>query len=71
MSIYTEFDKDIERYLTSKLPDLPVHTAMEIGEYIGNRTRTLVYDHMEIERKERTRQVRYRDAFDSKRASDA
>lgn len=42
MSIYDTFCTDIERYLTSKLPDLPVSTQMEIGEYISNRVNRLV-----------------------------
>lgn len=41
-TIYDKFCEDIERYLASKLPDLPKDTAMEIGEYISARTNRLV-----------------------------
>ena len=41
-SIYDKFCEDIERYLNSKLPDLPQSTQMEIGEYISGRTNRLV-----------------------------
>lgn len=35
--VYTEFAKDIEKYLISKLPALPEHTAQEIGAHISNK----------------------------------
>lgn len=44
MSIYDEFNADIERYLNSKLPELPTSTQMEIGEYISCRVNRLVMD---------------------------
>lgn len=44
MNIYDQFSADLERYLTSKLPELPVSTQMEISEYISNRVSRLVND---------------------------
>ena len=44
--VYTEFAKDIEKYLNSKLPEMPVHTAQEIGSHIGNKVAILVSDMM-------------------------
>ena len=44
MSLQTEFLNDIERYLNSKLPELPEYIAMEIGAYIGNRVGIFVSD---------------------------
>ena len=44
MSIYDEFNADIERYLNSKLPELPQSTQMEIGEYISGRVGRLVVE---------------------------
>lgn len=43
-NMYQEYAKDIMRYLASKLPDVPPHTAMEIGEYVSARTSNLVSD---------------------------
>ena len=42
--IFQEYARDIMRYLSSKLPDIPPHTAMEIGEYVSARTSNLVTD---------------------------
>ncbi len=42
MSIYDKFCEDIEKYLNSKLPELPQSTQMEIGEYISNRVGRLI-----------------------------
>ena len=44
MSIYDKFCEDIEKYLDSKLPDMPTATQMEIGEYISNRVHRLVQE---------------------------
>lgn len=44
MNIYDRFSADVERYLTSKLPELPASTQMEISEYISNRISRLVND---------------------------
>lgn len=42
--VFINYTKDLEKYLISKLPDVPVHTLMEIAEYIGNKTATLSID---------------------------
>lgn len=42
--VYTEFAKDIEKYLVSKLPEIPEHTAKEIGAYISNKMMICVND---------------------------
>ena len=44
--IYTEFAKDIEKYLIGKLPEMPEHTAQEIGSHISNKVVILVSDMM-------------------------
>lgn len=44
MSLFDKFCADIEKYLNSKLPDLPQSTQMEIGEYISSRVQRLVQD---------------------------
>ena len=44
MNIYDRFCADVERYLTSKLPELPASTQMEISEYISNRISRLIND---------------------------
>lgn len=41
---FQNYAKDVEKYLTSKLPDIPLHVMMEIGEYISNKTANLVQD---------------------------
>lgn len=40
--IFVDYARDVGKYLTSKLPDVPEHVAMEISEYISNRTNNLV-----------------------------
>lgn len=42
--VYTEFSKDIEKYLQDKLPDIPSSTVQEIGAHIGNKVIILVFD---------------------------
>ena len=42
--IYTEFAKDIEKYLIGKLPEMPEHTAQEIGAHISNKLMICVND---------------------------
>lgn len=42
--IFTDFDKDINRYLNSKLVGVPPHEAQEISAYISNRVNILVVD---------------------------
>lgn len=42
--IYTEFAKDIEKYLIGKLPEMPEHTAQEIGAHISNKMMICVND---------------------------
>ena len=42
--VFINYTKDLETYLTSKLPDVPIHTLMEIAEYIGNKTAVLSID---------------------------
>lgn len=44
MSIYDQFNADITRYLSSKLPEMPESTQMEIGEYICGRVNRLVIE---------------------------
>ena len=41
---FQNYAKDVERYLASKLPDIPLHVMMEIGEYISNKTANLASD---------------------------
>lgn len=43
---YTEFSKDIEKYLVDKLPNVDPATAAEIGVYLSNRTSILIQDMM-------------------------
>lgn len=43
---YTEFSKDIEKYLVDKLPDVDTATAAEIGVYLSSRTSILIQDMM-------------------------
>lgn len=40
--LFTDYSRDVGQYLTSKLPDVPEHVAMEISEYIANKTNNLV-----------------------------
>ena len=42
--IYTKHAEEIGKYLESKLPDVPPHTAQEIAAYIGQKTHILVVD---------------------------
>lgn len=41
-----EYSADLEKYLNSKLPDLPEHTAMEISEYITYKTNNFMADYI-------------------------
>ena len=41
---FQNYAKDVEKYLPSKLPDIPLHVMMEIGEYISNKTANLIQD---------------------------
>lgn len=43
---FTEFSKDIEKYLVDKLPNVDPATAAEIGVYLSNRTSILIQDMM-------------------------
>ena len=43
---YTEFSKDIEKYLIDKLPNVDPAAAAEIGVYLSNRTSILIQDMM-------------------------
>lgn len=43
---YTEFSKDIEKYLVDKLPNVDPATAAEIGVYLSSRTSILIQDMM-------------------------
>ena len=44
-SIYTDYMRDIEQYLVSKLPnDLPISVYQEISAHIANRTAVLAMD---------------------------
>lgn len=40
--LFTDYARDVGKYLTSKLPDVPEYVAMEISEYIANKTNNLV-----------------------------
>ena len=40
--LFTDYARDVGQYLISKLPDVPEHVAMEISEYIANKTNNLV-----------------------------
>ena len=41
---YQKFSNDVTAYLSSKLPDMPVHTSMEIGEYFTHKVSNLIVD---------------------------
>lgn len=41
------YEKDLNTYLVSKLPDLPVDVAMEISAFVGHRTGILLMDVIE------------------------
>lgn len=45
-NIYTEFSKDVEKYMTDKLPNIDPAIATEIGAYLSNRTSILIQDMM-------------------------
>ena len=57
MSLYDQFNTDIERYLTSKLPELPSSTQMEISEYISCRVGRLVVEAYEENEKKMDRMI--------------
>lgn len=40
--IFTNYAKEVGEYLTLKLLDVPKETAMEISEFIANKTNNLV-----------------------------
>lgn len=64
MDIYTEFTKDVEKYISDKLPDIPVSTKMEIVAYAGGRSVILVNDAIrDIHRRDRIASV-YRKGTD-------
>ena len=42
--VFTEFMKDIDRYLTSKFEGVPSHCIQEISVFIANRVGVLAYD---------------------------
>lgn len=46
--IYEQFMDDCNKYLESKLPDVPVHVLMDISAYIANRTSILVKDELNV-----------------------
>ena len=65
--VYTKHMEELQTYLQSKLPELPVHTAQEIAAHIANKTNVLVNDMlMEYDRELRAaayrRERRYEDA---------
>lgn len=52
--VYSKHAEEIGKYLASKLPDVPPHTAQEIAAYIGQKTHILVVDMLrEYEREQR------------------
>ena len=63
--VYSKHVEEIGKYLASKLPDVPPHTAQEIAAYIGQKTHILVVDMLreyerEIRRREKMSSARYR-----------
>ena len=42
----SNFASDIETYLSSKLPDIPECTKLEIAAYVGHKATYLVVDSM-------------------------
>ena len=44
MNCYQKFCYDLQKYLSSKCPDIPDHTVMEISAYISYRSSILVSD---------------------------
>ena len=57
--IYTNHMKDIQAYLSGKLPEVPEHVVMEISAHISNRTICLVHDMMrDYDREYRAREWR-------------
>lgn len=63
--IYTKHAEEIGKYLESKLPDVPPHTAQEIAAYIGQKTHVLVIDLLreyekDIRQTEKMRSERFR-----------
>ena len=54
--IYTKHAEEIGKYLASKLPDVPPHTAQEISAYIGQKTHILVVDMLREYENDRSRQ---------------
>ena len=52
--VYTKHMEELQTYLQSKLPELPVHTAQEIAAHIACKTNVLVNDMlMEYDRERR------------------
>ena len=66
-TVYTKHMQELQTYLTSKLPDMPVHTAQEIAAYIGQKTVVLVNDMLrEHERESREYAKRYYSRYSQK-----
>ena len=42
--IYTDFESDLEKYLTSRFQGLPVHEVQELATYITHRVTILIAD---------------------------
>ena len=42
--ICTRFSEEVNKYLESKLPDIPGHTKMEISEFLGHKVGCLLID---------------------------
>lgn len=55
--IFTKYMDEMKAYLSSKLPELPEHTAQEIAAHIANKTYILANDILIDHERER----RYRD----------
>lgn len=65
--VYTKHMEELQTYLVSKLPDMPVHTAQEIAAYIGQKTVVLVHDLLrEYEKESREHAKRYYARFSQK-----
>lgn len=56
--VYTEHMKELQTYLASKLPEMPVHTAQEIAAHIANKTCILVNDLLREYENERRAEAR-------------
>ncbi len=59
--VYTKHMEELQTYLQSKLPEMPVHTAQEIAAHIANKTFILVQDMLREYENERRAEARLRE----------